>query len=145
MPLALSEGNNERGQTMLNKVVLIGRLTRDPDLRYTPSGSAVANFTLAVDRRQGKDRDKETDFIDVVVWQKLAESCANYIGKGRLVAVDGRLQIRSYENKEGIRVKAAEVVAENVKFLDKPKEQLGDAYEPPGGEISFNPDEIPFD
>lgn len=132
---------------MLNRIVLIGRLTRDPDLRYTPSGSAVANFTLAVDRRQVKDREKETDFIDVVVWQKLAESCASYIGKGRLVAVDGRLQIRSYENKDGIRVKAAEVVAENVKFLDRPKdaEPRGDAYEPPGGEISFNEDEIPFD
>jgi len=65
---------------MLNKVILIGRLTRDPELRYTPSGAAVAKFTLAVDRRQSRDRERETDFIDIVVWQKLAETCANYLG-----------------------------------------------------------------
>ena len=80
---------------MLNRVILIGRLTKDPELRYTPSGTAVAKFTLAVDRRQFRDREKETDFIDIVVWQKLAETCTNYLGKGRLVAVDGRLQVRS--------------------------------------------------
>src|SRR5450830_1688923 len=106
---------------MLNRVILIGRLTKEPDLRYTPSGTAVAKFTLAVDRRQSKDREKETDFIDIVVWQKQAENCANYLGKGRLVAVDGRLQVRSYEDNQGIRRKAAEVVAENVRFLDRAK------------------------
>lgn len=107
---------------MLNRVVLIGRLTRDCDLRYTQNGTAVANFTLAVDRRQSKDREKETDFVDVVAWQKMAEACANYIGKGRLVAVDGRLQIRAYDDKDGIRRKVAEVVAEQVRFLDKAKD-----------------------
>ncbi len=137
---------------MLNKVILIGRLTREPELRYTPSGTAVAKFTLAVDRRQAKDRERETDFIDIVVWQKQAENCANYLGKGRLVAVDGRLQIRSYEDNQGIRRKAAEVVAENVRFLDRAKEGgpgapgAGHAAEGPdyGSEISFNEDDIPF-
>ena len=107
---------------VLNRVILVGRLTRDVDLRHTNNGTAVANFTLAVDRRQGRDGEKEADFIDVVVWQKLAETCANYIGKGRLVAVDGRLQIRAYDDKDGIRRKVAEVVAEQVRFLDKAKD-----------------------
>jgi single-strand DNA-binding protein len=137
---------------MLNRVILIGRLTKEPELRYTPSGAAVAKFTLAVDRRQSKDREKEADFIDIVVWQKQAENCANYLGKGRLVAVDGRLQVRSYEDSQGIRRKAAEVVAENVRFLDRAKEgsagpggaaqsSEGSSY---GSEISFNEDDIPF-
>lgn len=136
---------------MLNRIILIGRLTKDPELRYTPNGVAVARFTLAVDRRQAKDREKEADFIDIVVWQKLAETCANYIGKGRLVAVEGRLQIRSYDDNQGIRRKAAEVVAENIRFLDRAKES-GSAYNAghpnegmgSGSEISFNEDDIPF-
>lgn len=138
---------------MLNKVILIGRLTKDPELRYTQNGVAVARFTLAVDRRQVKDREKEADFIDIVVWQKQAETCANYLGKGRLVAVDGRLQIRSYDDSQGIRRKAAEVVAENVRFLDRAKEggagfskAGGQAGDNPGygSEISFNEEDIPF-
>ena len=132
---------------MLNRVILIGRLTKDPELRYTASGLAVAHFTLAVDRRVSKDRERETDFIDIVVWQKQAENCANYLGKGRLVAVDGRLQIRSYDDNQGIRRKAAEVVAENVRFLDRAKEggssPMGGS-KPFGNEIEFNEDEIPF-
>ena len=108
---------------MLNRVVLIGRLTRDVELRYTTSGTAVANFTLAVDRRQGKDQEKATDFIDIVVWSKQAENCAQYIGKGSLVAVEGRLQIRGYSAADGTKRKVAEVVAESVQFLDKRKEQ----------------------
>ncbi|NLJ77647.1 MAG: single-stranded DNA-binding protein [Peptococcaceae bacterium] len=137
---------------MLNRVILIGRLTKDPELRYTPSGTAVAKFTLAVDRRQFRDREKETDFIDIVVWQKLAETCTNYLGKGRLVAVDGRLQVRSYDDSQGIRRRAAEVVAENVRFLDWPKESnaaaRGTSRTPEGSgfgsEISFNEEDIPF-
>jgi single-strand DNA-binding protein len=139
---------------MLNRVILIGRLTKDPELRYTPNGVAVARFTLAVDRRQVKDREKEADFIDIVVWQKQAENCANYIGKGRLVAVEGRLQIRSYDDNQGIRRKAAEVIAENVRFLDRAREG-GSSYNAghsnhadegmgSGSEISFNEDDIPF-
>jgi single-strand DNA-binding protein len=101
---------------MLNKVILIGRLTRDPELRYTPNtGTAVGSFTLAVNRVGGKQ--EETDFIDIVVWGKQAENCAQYLRKGSLAAVDGRLQIRSYETKEGQKRRAAEVVAFSVQFL----------------------------
>lgn len=127
----------------MNTIILIGRLTRDVDLRTTTGGTAVANFTLAVDRRQVKGREKETDFIDVVVWSKLAETCAQYIGKGRLVAVSGRLQIRPYQDKEGNRRKAAEVVADSVRFLDKPKEQAQSADITSGGSV-FDNDDIPF-
>ena len=101
---------------MLNRVILIGRLTRDPELRYLQNGTAVATFSLAVNRKYNKE---ETDFIDIVAWRQLAEHCANYLSKGRLVAVEGRLQIRSYEDKEGQKRKAAEVVADDVRFLEK--------------------------
>jgi len=114
---------------MLNHIILIGRLVRDVELRQTSGGAPVARFTLAVDRRQVKDRDKETDYIDVVVWQKTAEACAKYIGKGSLVAVDGRLQIRSYDDNQGVRRKVAEVIADSVKFLSKPTKGEGQAPE----------------
>lgn len=106
---------------MLNRVVLIGRLTADPELRYTNSGTAVASFTLAVDRmmRSNQNGERQTDFINIVVWQKQAEVVSQYLQKGRLAAVDGRLQIRSYENREGQKVRVAEVVAESVRFLDR--------------------------
>ena len=100
---------------MLNKIILIGRLTRDPELKYTPGGHAVANFTLAVNRKFNRD---ETDFIDVVAWKGLAENCANYLSKGRLTAVEGRLQIRSYEANDGTKRKVAEVIADDVRFLE---------------------------
>lgn len=138
---------------MLNKVILIGRLTQDPELRYTPNGVPVASFSLAVDRQfTNKQGERATDFIDIVVWQKLAENCANHLGKGRLVAVDGRLQIRSYDDNQGIRRKAAEVVANDVRFLDWPKDNRGPASgggkiaegESFASEISFNEEEIPF-
>lgn len=104
---------------MLSSVVCIGRVVRDPDLRYTPGGKAVANFTLAINR-QGKD--KEADFIDHVVWDQLAEIVANWAKKGRLVATEGRLQARTYEARDGGKRKAVEVVAYSVKFLDQPKD-----------------------
>ncbi len=136
---------------MLNRVILIGRLAREPELRYTPNGTAVTRLVVAVDRpftnRQG---EREADFIDVVVWQKQAETCANYLGKGRLVAVEGRLQIRSYDDSQGIRRRAAEVVADNVRFLDRPKEASGSeqpstlAEGSLGEDIPFNEDEVPF-
>ena len=100
----------------MNKWVGIGRLTRDVEMRYTGEGKAVANFTLAVDRAYGSE---DTDFINIVVWEKQAENCAEYIGKGRLVAVEGRLQIRNYEDKGGNKRIAAEIVANQVVFLDK--------------------------
>ncbi|NLL48472.1 MAG: single-stranded DNA-binding protein [Firmicutes bacterium] len=128
---------------MLNKVILIGRLVADPQLRYTQSGIAVTNFTLAVDRpftSQGGDR--EADFIDIVTWRKLAEVCANHLSKGRLVAVEGRLQIRSYDDQNGIRRKAAEIVADNVRFLDRAQD--GGSVESADGPPEPEFDDIPF-
>lgn len=108
---------------MLNRVILIGRLTADPQLRYTQSGVAVTSFSLAVDRPYTNQQgERGTDFIDIVVWRKLAETCANYLSKGRLTAVEGRLQIRSYEAQDGTKRRVAEVVADNVRFLEWPKD-----------------------
>ena len=104
---------------MFNKVILIGRLTRDPELRYTPNGHAVGSFTLAVNRPfKAENGEQQIDFIDVVTWRKVAEQVGQYLSKGRLVAIDGRLQIRSYEDRNGVKRKAAEVVANTVRFLD---------------------------
>jgi len=104
---------------MLNRVILIGRLTRDPELRYTPAGVAVTQFTLAVDRPfTNQSGEREADFIPVVTWRQLAETCANYLRKGRLTAVEGRIQVRHYDNNEGRRVYVTEVVADNVRFLE---------------------------
>ncbi|MDP3487469.1 MAG: single-stranded DNA-binding protein [Bacillota bacterium] len=130
---------------MLNNVVLIGRLTRDPELRFTPtSGKAVASFALAVDRPFSKD---EVDFIDIVVWNKQAELCAQYLSKGKLAAVVGRLQIRSYEAKDGTKRRVAEVVAESVRFLSpKDSKESGprsDFDEFPK-EINLEDEEVPF-
>lgn len=104
----------------MNKVFLIGRLTKDPELKFTPgTGTAVATFTLAIDRKyQSKDGQKETDFIPVVVWGKPAENTANYVGKGKLVGVSGRIQTRSYDAKDGSKRYVTEVVAEEVQFLE---------------------------
>ena len=108
----------------MNQVVLIGRLVADPVLRYTQNGLAVASFTLAVDRGYAtQDGEKQTDFINIVAWRKLAEVVANNLQTGRLVAVVGSLQIRSYDDQNGIRRKAAEVVANQVKFLDYAKDK----------------------
>lgn len=126
---------------MLNRIVLVGRLVADPALRYTQTGTAVANFRLAVDRPfTNSQGEKETDFIDVVAWKKLAETVSNNLTKGRLVAVDGRLQIRQYEH-DGQRRQAAEVVADNVRFLDYPKDgnRGGGGYDD-----EFSPDDVPF-
>lgn len=105
---------------MLNKAILIGRLTADPELRYTQSGTAVANFRIAVDRPYtNQTGERETDFIPIVVWDKLAENCANFLAKGRLVAIDGRIQVRSYDAQDGTRRWVTEVVANDVRFLDR--------------------------
>jgi single-strand DNA-binding protein len=133
---------------MLNQIVLIGRLTRDPELRYTATnGVPVATFTVAVDRTfTNQQGTKETDFIPIVAWKKQAESCANYLRKGLLVAVSGRLQIRSYEDNDGNKRKAAEVVADQVKFLEwaKDSNQGGDRGDIPGDEMQIGEDDIPF-
>ncbi len=102
---------------MLNHIVLQGRLTRDPELRRTGTGTAVASFTLAVDRDFGKE-EKETDFIDVVCWRSTAEFAANYFKRGRMAVVSGRLQIRGWTDKDGNKRRTAEVVADNVYFGD---------------------------
>ncbi|WP_102026174.1 single-stranded DNA-binding protein [Salirhabdus sp. Marseille-P4669] len=104
---------------MMNRVVLVGRLTKDPDLRYTPSGVAVANFTVACNRPfSNQQGNREADFINCVVWRKAAENLANYMKKGSLIGVDGRIQTRSYDNPEGKRVFITEVVAESIQFLE---------------------------
>jgi single-strand DNA-binding protein len=108
----------------MNHIVLIGRLTRDPELRYTPNGVAVTNFDLAVDRPTlNQAGEREADFIRIIAWQKQAELCANYLKKGRLVAVEGRLQIRSYEAQDGQKRRVAEVVANQVQFLDRSRDE----------------------
>ncbi|WP_028778254.1 single-stranded DNA-binding protein [Shimazuella kribbensis] len=112
---------------MLNRVVLVGRLTRDPELRYAKNGVAVAKFTLAVDRNYTNQQgERETDFIFISVWRGLAENCAKYTRKGSLVALEGRLQVSSYENQEGRTVWTTEVVADHVKFLDSRNSQNSD-------------------
>lgn len=132
---------------MLNQVVLIGRLTQDPELRYTPgNGVAVAKFTVAVDRPFANQQgERDTDFIPVVTWRKLAENCANYLSKGRLVAVSGRLQIRSYDDNQGIRRKASEIVANDVRFLEPPGGgQESGKSDIAGDEMNVNEDDVPF-
>lgn len=124
---------------MLNQIILIGRLTRDPELRYTPSGVPVTHFTLAVDRPFANQAgEREADFIDIIVWRKLAEICAQNLVKGRLVATSGRLQVRSYETQDGQRRKVAEVIAEDVRFLDR-KGPASEADAPPVAENSAEP------
>lgn len=104
---------------MLNSVIIMGRLTRDPEMRHTQNGTAVASLTLACDRDfKPKNGEKETDFIDVVVWGKTAEFAANYFNKGRMVIVEGRLQVRGWQDKDGNKRKSTEVVADRMYFGD---------------------------
>ncbi|WP_027410655.1 single-stranded DNA-binding protein [Anoxybacteroides tepidamans] len=104
---------------MINRVILVGRLTKDPELRYTPSSVAVATFTLAVNRPFTNEQgEREADFIHCVVWRRAAENVANFLKKGSMAGVDGRLHTRSYEGQDGKRVYVTEVVAESVQFLE---------------------------
>ena len=111
----------------MNVAILIGRLVADPELRYIPStGKAVATFSMAVDRGfTGKDGQKQTDFFNIVVWGKSAENCANYLAKGRLAAIKGQIQNRSYEDNNGAKKYITEIVADEIQFLDKKKEDSG--------------------
>lgn len=102
----------------MNNVSIIGRLTKDPELRYTPSGVAVARFTLAVNRTFKKEGEQQADFINIVTWRKTAENTANFLRKGSLAAVVGRIQTGSYDGQDGKKVFTVEVVAENVQFLE---------------------------
>ena len=117
---------------MLNRVVLIGRLVADPELRYTPNGVPVASLRIAVDRPKSQSGEKQTDFINIVLWRQQAEFAANYLNKGRLVAVDGRLQIRQWTTQEGQKRSTAEVVAQTIQALDRRREEAG---QPAGADL----------
>ena len=115
---------------MLNKIILMGRLTRDPELRKTGNGTAVTSFTLAVDRDyKPQDGARETDFIDVVAWRSTAEFVSKYFTKGRMAVVEGRLQIRDWTDRDGGKRRSAEVIADNVYFGDS-KREGGSDYSP---------------
>ena len=108
---------------MLNNVIIMGWLTRDPELRRTQSGTAVTSFTMAVDRDfKSQSGEKETDFIDVVAWRNTGEFAAKYLAKGRMAAVEGRIQVRDWQDKDGNRRKSVEVVADNVYFADSKRD-----------------------
>ena len=126
---------------MLNHIVLMGRLTRDPELRRTGSGVAVASFTLAVDRDYAaQGAEKETDFVDIVAWRNTAEFVSKYFAKGRMAVVTGRLQIRNWQDKEGNKRRSAEVVADNVYFGDSKRDNAdgGSFNQSQGYAQSFN-------
>jgi len=128
----------------VNRICLVGRLTKDPELRYTPAGKAVASFTLAVDRPfKNQHGEREADFINIVAWGQQGENCANYLAKGKLAAVDGRLQIRAYDGQDGQRRWVTEVITDTVRFLS-PKG--GNSIDPGsmGSEVDFDPEDIPF-
>ncbi|EAG1385982.1 single-stranded DNA-binding protein [Listeria monocytogenes] len=160
---------------MMNRVVLVGRLTKDPDLRYTPAGAAVATFTLAVNRPfKNAQGEQEADFINCVVWRKPAENVANFLKKGSMAGVDGRVQTRNYEGNDGKRVYVTEIVAESVQFLESKqngaggstsnnnqsetnysndnktssyradRNQNGDSFANEGAPVDINPDDLPF-
>ena len=114
----------------MNQVVLMGRLTRDPELRHTQSGTAVASFTLAVDRPKNKDGERLTDFIDIVAWKGTAEFVSKYFTKGQMAAVEGRLQLRNWTDKEGNKRVSAEVVADNIYFAESKKSRAESSTEP---------------
>ena len=157
----------------MNKVFLIGRLTRDPELRYTGNNTPVATFSLAVNRNfSNQQGEREADFINIVVWRKQAENVKNYLSQGSQVAIDGRIQTRSYDDKDGQKRYVTEVVAENVEFLGSKNSSnnssngshneeptpydFGDEKEPKGTDVDSNPfadfgssieisdDELPF-
>lgn len=133
----------------MNRVVLVGRLTRDPELRYTQSGLPVTSFTVAVNRPFAQEGSQTADFIPIVVWRKAAENCANYLNKGSQVAVEGRMQTSSYDDKDGKRVYRTDVVADRVEFLSTKKSGSDDNNQNNNGD-GFNPgsesygEEIPF-
>ena len=141
---------------MMNRVVLVGRLTKDPDLKYTPSGVAVATFTLAVNRQfSNQSGEREADFINCVVWRKPAENVSNFLKKGSLAGVDGRIQTRNFEGQDGKRVYITEVVAESVQFLEprsggeQRNEQSNtntsnNTYGSENGQINVSDDDLPF-
>jgi len=136
----------------MNKVILVGRLAQDPEVRYTQSGKAVASFSLAVNRYAGQGQT-EADFIPIVAWEKLAEICGNNLTKGQRILIEGRLTIRSYEANDGQKRRVAEVIAQNMEFLEKKQQHNTPAAESTGGSSFdtksfgkevFPDEEIPF-
>ncbi len=145
----------------MNKVILLGNLTRDPELRHTSSDIAVATFTIAINRPFTNEKgEKEADFINIVVWRKQAENVGKFLKKGSKVAVEGKIQTRTYEDEEGNKRHITEVVADNVEFLseketvseptqeqeEKPKEKLSnDVFEQFGKEVEYRDEDLPFE
>jgi single-strand DNA-binding protein len=141
---------------VLNRIILIGRLTKDPELRYTPNGTGNCTFALAVERQfKNAQGQKEADFLNIVCWRQLAETCANYLARGRLCAVEGRVQVRHYDNNEGKRVYMTEVIADNVRFLESKNQrdaeetgsrstQSQDPFSDDGKPIDIGDDDLPF-
>lgn len=137
---------------MVNKVFLVGRLGRDPEMRYTGSGTAVVNFSVATDERwsdKNGERQKSTEWHKIVAWSKLAEICNQYLGKGQLVYIEGKLQTREWDDRDGNKRKTTEIVASNMQMLT-PRDQVGDSSQPvetaEGGEMDLGvtEEDIPF-
>lgn len=131
---------------MLNRIVLMGRLTRDPELRHTGNGTAVASFSLAVERdfKDKSSGQRVTDFIDVVAWRQTGEFVSNYFTKGRQAIVEGRLQMREWQDRDGNKRRTAEVVADNVYFADSNKREESQTAEPRFEELADDDGELPF-
>jgi len=130
---------------MFNKVILVGYLTRDPELRYTSNDIAFGRFTVAVNRTyHNQDGEREADFINIVAWRKLAENCVNFTRKGSMVLIEGRIQTRNYENDEGQKRYVTEVVADNVRFLKSPNNQ-NSKLKTPTFDDPFGKFDDPFD
>ena len=132
----------------MNRIILLGRLVKDPDVKVTTSGKTVCNFTLAVDRPfQGKNGQREADFINVITFNKTAELCGNSLKKGHRALVEGRLQIRSYDGKDGNKHYVTEVIADRVEFIERKEKSAqkaeSEAMEGFGSEVQFD-EEIPF-
>lgn len=132
----------------MNRIILLGRLVKDPDVKVTTSGKTVCTFTLAVDRPfSGKDGKREADFINIQTWNKTAELIGNYVSKGQRLLVDGRLQIRSYDGKDGNKHYVTEVIADRVEFIERKEKSAqkaeSEAMEGFGSEVQFDED-IPF-
>lgn len=131
----------------MNKVILMGRLTRDPEVRYTQTGKVVCQFTLAVDRPfTNQDGQREADFINIVVWGKIAELCGNSLTKGQRALVDGRLQIRNYDGKDGVKRYVTEVIANTVEFVERKSFASGGGNSDSGvSEMETFGSQVPFD
>lgn len=128
----------------MNKVILVGRLARDPEVRYTQSGKATASFALAVNRFSGGGQNNAADFIPIVAWEKLAEICGNNLIKGSKILVEGRMQVRNYEDKSGQKRYITEIIAQNIEFLSKKISATNDNSANSFGEEVFPDEEIPF-